>query len=182
MEVCYLACARFPDPLNEAHLTRHFSFGSCARALRVSDRRTSRTTFINSMGHVLAVCISLVIFLHDMYRLSDLALEAILKGWHPREYDPPHTNIREWIHSIESLCDTYGIPDLQRPQCAAGFFKDELRVELLNVLADARTRFGPVHWDQFKLFMVALDRERGSITVELPLTEFDRSFPGAMGE
>lgn len=92
-----------------------------------------------------------------MYQLSDPALEAILKEWHPEEYDPPNTNIREWIRSLESLCDTYGIPDLQRPQCAAGFIKDELSAELLKVLIDARTKFGPVYWDRFKCFMVAFD-------------------------
>ena len=94
-----------------------------------------------------------------MYQLSDLALEAILKEWHPEEYDPPHTDIREWIHSIESLCDTYGIPDVQRPQSALGSIKEELRTELVKVLAEAREKFGPVHWDRFKAFMFAFDRE-----------------------
>ena len=103
---------------------------------------------------------------HDMHQLSELALEAILEEWDPQEYNPPHTDITEWIRSIESLCDTYGIPDVQRPQCAAEFIKDELRTELLNVLRDARARFGPVHWDRFKNFMVAFDRERDSIPID----------------
>ena len=94
-----------------------------------------------------------------MYQLSDLALEAILKEWHPQEYDPPNTDIRVWIHSIESLCDTYGIPDVQRPQSALGSVKSELRTELVKVLAEAREKFGPVHWDRFKAFMFAFDRE-----------------------
>ena len=93
-----------------------------------------------------------------MAHISDLALEAILNEWHPQEYDPPHTDIREWTHSLETLCDTYGIPDTQRPQCATAFVKDGLRAGLLEVLADARTRFGPVHWDRFKIFIVAFDR------------------------
>ena len=101
-----------------------------------------------------------------MYLLTDLALEAILKEWHPQEYDPPHTDVREWIHSIDSLCDTYGVPDVQRPQCAVAFVKEQLRVELLKVLAGAREKFGPVHWDQFENFMVAFDRERNSIAIE----------------
>ena len=94
-----------------------------------------------------------------MHRLSDLALKAILKEWHPQEYDPPHTDVRGWIHSIESLCDTYGISDTQRPQCVTGFVKVELRTELRKVLVEARAKFGPVHWDQFKTFIVAFDRE-----------------------
>lgn len=94
-----------------------------------------------------------------MYQLTDLALKVILKEFHPQEYDPPNTDVRKWIHSIETLCDTYGIPDVQRPQCAIGFIKDELRTELLNVLEDARRRFGPVQWDGFKRFIVVFDRE-----------------------
>jgi len=93
------------------------------------------------------------------YRLTDLALKAILKEFHAQEYDPPRTDVRKWVYSIESLCDTYGVPDVQRPQCATAFIKDELRTELLNVLEDARRRFGPVQWDQFKAFMVVFDRE-----------------------
>jgi len=94
-----------------------------------------------------------------MHRLSDLALEAILEEFHPQEYDPPHTDVREWVHSIESLCDTYGIPDVQRPQCAVAFAKGELSTELEDVLEKARVTFGPVHWEPFKNFMVAFDRE-----------------------
>ena len=93
------------------------------------------------------------------YRLTDLALNVILKEFHPQEYDPPHAGVREWVNSIESLCDIYGIPDVQRSQCAAGFIKDEFRTELLNMLEDARWKFGPVEWDQFKSFIVVFDRE-----------------------
>ena len=92
-----------------------------------------------------------------MHQLTNLALEAILNEFHPQEYDPPHTDVREWIRSIESLCDTYGVPDTQRAQCAAIFVKGELRTELRNVLERARVTFGPVHWNQFKTFMIAFD-------------------------
>ena len=95
-----------------------------------------------------------------MYQLPDPAIEAILKEWDLQEYDPPKTDIREWTRIIESLCDTYGIPDTQRPQCATRFIKKELRDELENVLRDARGQFGPVRWPQFENFMVALDRGR----------------------
>ena len=94
-----------------------------------------------------------------MHRLSDLALAAILEEFDPQEYDPPNTDVREWIHSIESLCNTYGIPDVQRPECATAFVKGELSTELGKVLAEARKKYGPVHWDPFKNFMVAFDRE-----------------------
>ena len=109
-------------------------------------------------------------FFHDMHQLSDLALKAILKEWDPQEYDPPYTDVQEWIRSIDSLCDTYGIPDVQRPQCATDFIKNELRAELRKVLARALEQFGSVHWDQFKIFMVAFDSKRDSVVVELPLT------------
>jgi len=94
-----------------------------------------------------------------MHQLSDLALEAILKEWDTPEYDPPNTDIREWTHSIESLCDIYGIPDNQRPQCAAKFIEGELRTELGGVFREARDRFGPIHWAQFANFMAAFDRK-----------------------
>ena len=94
-----------------------------------------------------------------MHRLSDPALEAILKEFHPPEYDPPHTDVRGWLRFIESLCDTYGIPDVQRPQCATTFVKGELRTELEETLARARGAFGSVHWDPFKNFMIEFDRE-----------------------
>lgn len=101
-----------------------------------------------------------------MYQLPDLALEAILKEWHPQQYDPPHSDVREWVNSIESLCDTYGVPDVQRPQCATGFIKDELSAELLKLLMEARAKFGSVHWVQFKNFMVAFDSESDLIAAE----------------
>ena len=100
-----------------------------------------------------------------MYRLTDLALNVILKEFHPQEYDPPHTNVRNWVHSIELLCDTFGIPDAQRPNCATSFIKEELRTELQNVLEDARRQFGPVQWDQFKSFIVVFDGEWESTAV-----------------
>jgi len=43
--------------------------------------------------------------------ISDPALEAILQEWNPNVYDPPHTDIQGWTHTIEALCHTYGIPD-----------------------------------------------------------------------
>ncbi|KAF9645331.1 hypothetical protein BDM02DRAFT_3120353 [Thelephora ganbajun] len=103
-----------------------------------------------------------------MYRLSDPAIEAILKEWRQKEYDPSYTDVREWTHAVESLCDTYGIPDTQRPECAAKFIKSELRTELENVLRDARTRFGPIHWAQFTNFMAEFDRNFKEIWEQLP--------------
>ena len=100
-----------------------------------------------------------------MYQLSNPAIEAILKEWHPQSYNPPHTSVQEWIRTIESLCDTYGIPDTQRPQCATRFIRSGLRTELEDVLRDARTQFGPVHWAQFVNFMVALDRKQDRSTI-----------------
>lgn len=94
-----------------------------------------------------------------MYELSDQAIEAILKEWHPPEYDPPNTNIQEWIHIVGTLSDTYGIPDAQRSQCAVKFIKSGPRAELENVLRDAQARFGSVQWAQFTTFMVAFDCE-----------------------
>jgi hypothetical protein len=97
-----------------------------------------------------------------MHRLSDPAIEAILKEWNVGEYDPPNTDIREWNRGVETFCDTYGIPDAQRPQCAARFARGELRNELENVLKDAREKFGPISWERFATFMVAFDREEAS--------------------
>jgi hypothetical protein len=94
-----------------------------------------------------------------MYQLSDAAIEVILKEWHLEEYDPPNTNIQEWNLIAGTHCDTYGIPDTQRAQCAVRFMKSGLRAELEDVLAKARARFGSVHWAQFTNFMVAFDRE-----------------------
>ena len=95
-----------------------------------------------------------------MYQLPDPAIEAILKEWSPEEYNPPNTDIKEWNRTIETLCDTYGIPDTQRALCATRFIKDELKVELEKVLSEARAQFGPTGWAQFANFMVAFDRER----------------------
>ena len=106
-----------------------------------------------------------------MYLLSDLALEAILRKWSPQRYDPPRANIQEWIRAIESLSDTYGIPDTQRPQCAAKFIRGDLQADLEIVLRDARARFGPIHWDRFADFMIAFDRKWDLITVGPLMTE-----------
>ena len=98
-----------------------------------------------------------------MHRLSDPAIEAILNEWDIAEYDPPNTDIREWNRAVETLCDTYGIPDAQRPQCAARFARGELRTELEKMLKDAREKFGPISWVRFTTFMVAFDREETSL-------------------
>ena len=91
-----------------------------------------------------------------MHQLSDLALEAILREFDSQEYDPLHTDVRGWIDNIELLCDTYGVPDMQRPECAKAFTKGDLRTDLENALAE----FGLVHWIPFKNSMVAFDRYR----------------------
>ncbi|KAF9789702.1 hypothetical protein BJ322DRAFT_552305 [Thelephora terrestris] len=103
-----------------------------------------------------------------MYQLSDPAVEAILKEWHLREYNPPNTSIHEWIRTIESLCHMYGIPDTQRPQCATRFIRSGLRSELETVLRDARKQFGPVRWARFVTFMVELDRKFREVQHERP--------------
>jgi len=105
-----------------------------------------------------------------MNQLSDPAIKAILKEWRPKEYYPPHTDVQDWIHSIESLCNVYGIPDVQRLQCAVGFIKEELSIELRRVLVEARERFGLVDWTQFKAFLVAFDRKIRLAATKIPLT------------
>ena len=107
--------------------------------------------------------------LHDMYQLPGPAIEAILKEWNPQEYHPLKTDIREWNRRLESLCETYGIPDTQRPQCATRFIEGGFRTELEIVLGDARTKFGHVRWPQFTEFMIAFDRKRDSVANELLL-------------
>lgn len=109
--------------------------------------------------------------LYDMYQMPDTAIEAILREWDLQEHDPPNSDIREWIRTIEQLCDTYGIPGTQRPQCATRFVKGGLRARLESVLKDARTQVGPILWAQFANFMVALDRRLDSIVIELLLIE-----------
>ena len=94
-----------------------------------------------------------------MYQLSDQAIEAILKQWHPSEYNPPNTTIQEWNVIIGTLCDEYGIPDAQRADCAVKFMRSDIRAELESVLGNARARFGSIHWARFTNFMVAFDRE-----------------------
>ena len=98
---------------------------------------------------MLVVCPILSLPIHDMNGISDLALRSI--GTH----DPAHTDIQGWTHTVEALCYTYGISDTRPPQ----FVKDELRTELEKVLADARARFVPIPWAQFKNFMTAFDRK-----------------------
>ena len=89
--------------------------------------------------------------------MDDPTLETILKKWNTQEYDPPHTDVREWIHSVESRCNAYGIPDVQRPQCATYFIKKELRAELLLAFEEVKEKFGSVRWAQFKNFMAEFD-------------------------
>lgn len=101
-----------------------------------------------------------------MYQLSELAIKAILKEWHPREYRPPYTDVQQWIESIESLCNQYGIPDIQRLQCAVGFIKKGLR----QALVDVAERFGIVHWNQFKGFLVIFDG-KGEFDLYLATTD-----------
>lgn len=96
-----------------------------------------------------------------MYQLSEPAIKAILKAWHPQKYRPPFTDVEKWIDSIESLCNEYGIPDGQRLRCAVNFVKEGLRQALLEV----GEKFGAVNWNQFKLLLVAFDGERDPIYI-----------------
>ncbi|KAF9647197.1 hypothetical protein BDM02DRAFT_2743043 [Thelephora ganbajun] len=73
------------------------------------------------------------------------------------KYCPPYTDVREWIHSIESLYNLYEISDIQKLQCAMEFVKEELSIELRRVLIEIGKSLGPVHWVQFKSFLVAFD-------------------------
>lgn len=98
---------------------------------------------------------------HYMSQLSDLAIKAILKEWRPQTYWPPHTDVTEWIRSIESLCNLYGIPDSQRLRCAVTFVKKDIGADLQKVLEDAG--FVPLHWNLFRSFLVYFDRKRDSI-------------------
>jgi len=116
---------------------------------------------------VVTVSLALLLFLRDMYQLSDPAIKAILRAWSPQEYYPPYTDVQEWTHSIESLCNEYGIPDIQRRQCAMGFIKEGLSTELRKVLAEAP---GSTYWNQFKAFLVAFDSKIQLVTTKLPLT------------
>jgi len=105
-----------------------------------------------------------------MYQLNDLALNLILKEFHPQEYDPPRTDVQKWANSIESLCDIYGVPDIQRPECTVRFIRDELRAGARKVLEDVRKDRGSMRWDQFRDFMIKFDGEWDSTTTERPLT------------
>lgn len=97
-----------------------------------------------------------------MYQLSDLAIKAILKEWRLKTYCPPYTDVKEWIRSIESYCNLYGIPDVQWLQCADNFINNELRRAL--------AMFGPLSWNQFKAVLIPIDRKRDWIPIEPPLT------------
>ena len=107
---------------------------------------------------------------HSMYQLTDSAIEVILADWHPQKYRPLCTDVQQWIDSIELLCDLYGIPDIQRLRCALRFVEEEISTILRKVLAEARERVGPVHWNQFRSFLVAFDGKWDSITMKLPPT------------
>jgi hypothetical protein len=94
----------------------------------------------------------LFLFLHNMsYRLSDLAIRAILKEWNLQTYLPPYTDVREWIRSIDLHCNLYGIPDAQWRQCADNFINAELRIVL--------TVLGSLDWNQFKAVLIPIDRK-----------------------
>lgn len=93
-----------------------------------------------------------------MNQLSDLAIKAILKEWRPQIYRPPHSDVTEWIRSIESLCDLYEIPDSQRLRCAVAFIKRDIATDLQRVLVDAG--FVPLHWNLFRSFLIYFDRKR----------------------
>ena len=94
-----------------------------------------------------------------MNQLNDPAIKAILKDWHPQKYCPLHTDVQQWIDSIELLCIRYAIPNAQWPQCAVHFIEEDIGTVLSNVLAEILEEYGPVDWNRFKRFMIAFDRE-----------------------
>ena len=77
------------------------------------------------------------------------------------EVSPPYyADVQEWVHSIELLCDLYGIPNVQRLQCALHSTEEELSTELCDVSGEVRERVGPVFRDQFtEGFLVVFDRD-----------------------
>lgn len=124
---------------------------------------SARNTLIKWATHPWFAFLLFSSFLYDMYLLPDVSLKAILKDWHPQKYNPPCTDVEEWTHSIELLCDAYGIPDVQRSECATCFVKDRFATELLGVLSVARETYGPLRWDQFKSLMVVIDGKRDPV-------------------
>lgn len=95
-----------------------------------------------------------------MRLLSDPAIEAILKEWcQINFYNPYYTKLDPWIQSVETLCATYGIPDIQRAQCAAQFTSSVAQTAVEKELEDARAANAHIHWAQFVNFMKAYDRE-----------------------
>lgn len=104
-----------------------------------------------------------------MHLRTSPLFETTLESRPTIKYDPLQSDIHKWHLNVEALFDRYGVPDVQRPQRATKYIKDEFGTELRNVLEEAEAEFGPIRWAQFKEFMVAFDRKRYLIAAVRPI-------------
>lgn len=98
-----------------------------------------------------------------MNQLAEPAIKAILREWHPKMYRPPYTDVDKWTDSIESLCNLYGIPHVQRLRCAMGFIAEGAR----QALEEVAESLGAIYWDQFKALLAAFDGMQISVSIQI---------------
>ena len=82
-------------------------------------------------------------------------LEAV--EFDKNKYNPMHSNINEWIKSMEALFEESDIDDCKRPLSAVGNIEGVIGTDLRRTVKKAEAEFGPIGWDQFKKFMIAFD-------------------------
>jgi hypothetical protein len=95
--------------------------------------------------------------------LPSNTIRAILDHWDAQSYDGSQ-DVRQWLGSIEGLCQMYGIPPVQMTEvavkCTAGEVKSILEAMFEAKVAEA----GMWLWAEFKECVIQIHGEHGQTT------------------
>ena len=85
------------------------------------------------------------------YFLTPQALQAIVKSWHSPPYNPPGTDVAQWLSRQRHFCEEYGVPVKQQAQCAMHHMGDDCR--------EAAYAAGchDMSWDRFTTWLLKYD-------------------------
>ena len=61
------------------------------------------------------------------YLLTLRAIEAIVKSWDIPPYNPPETDVTDWLRKLHQICGVYGVPVSQRAQCVMYHMRADCR-------------------------------------------------------
>ena len=88
------------------------------------------------------------------YLLTPRAVQAIVKSWDISLYNPPWTDVADWLSRLREFCGVYGVPVTQWALCAVHLMRADCR-KAANVAG-----CHDMTWDQFTAWLLKYDGMR----------------------